>query len=107
MEKDYFLARFKSDFIEQARQLTFETYCRIHQCIDIRRLSAKLNLDEEEGEKWIVNLIRNARLDAKIDSQSHTVIMGTQAKPVYQDLIERTKDISFRTNVLAGGVDKM
>jgi translation initiation factor 3 subunit E len=101
------LSRFKDDFIENARQLMFETYCRVHQNIDIRRLSAKLNLNEAEGEKWIVNLIRNARLDAKIDSQTHTVIMGTQSKPVYQDLIERTKEISFRTSVLAGNVEKL
>lgn len=26
-----------------------------------------LNLDQEEGEKWIVNLIRDTRVDAKID----------------------------------------
>ena len=26
-------------------------------------------MDEEAAEKWIVNLIRNARLNAKIDSQ--------------------------------------
>lgn len=32
-------------------------------------LSQKLNMDEEAAEKWIVNLIRNARLNAKIDSQ--------------------------------------
>lgn len=32
-------------------------------------LSARLNLTPEEGEKWIVNLIRDTRMaaDAKID----------------------------------------
>jgi translation initiation factor 3 subunit E len=32
-------------------------------------LSARLNLSQEEGEKWIVNLIRDMRMgaDAKID----------------------------------------
>jgi translation initiation factor 3 subunit E len=29
-------------------------------------LAEKLNMSEEEAERWIVNLIRNARLDAKI-----------------------------------------
>lgn len=51
------------------RLFIFETYCRIHQCIDLKMLSQKLNMDEEAAEKWIVNLIRNARLNAKIDSQ--------------------------------------
>jgi PCI domain len=32
-------------------------------------LADKLNMAPEEAERWIVNLIRNARLDAKIDSK--------------------------------------
>ena len=32
-------------------------------------LAEKLNMTPDEAEKWIVNLIRNARLDAKIDSK--------------------------------------
>ena len=32
-------------------------------------LAEKLNMKPEEAERWIVNLIRNARLDAKIDSK--------------------------------------
>lgn len=38
-------------------------------CFSCRDLSQRLNLSEEEGEKWIVNLIRETRMgaDAKID----------------------------------------
>jgi translation initiation factor 3 subunit E len=32
-------------------------------------LAEKLNMSLNEAEKWIVDLIRNARLDAKIDSK--------------------------------------
>jgi len=32
-------------------------------------LAEKLNMSPEAAERWIVNLIRNARLDAKIDSK--------------------------------------
>ena len=32
-------------------------------------LAEKLNMTPEDAERWIVNLIRNARLDAKIDSK--------------------------------------
>ena len=39
-------------------------------------LAQKLNMDSENAEKWIVNLIRNAKLDAKIDSQLGHVVMG-------------------------------
>ena len=55
--------------MENARLLIFETYCRIHQCIDLAMLADKLNMDKSAAETWVVNLIRNARLNAKIDSQ--------------------------------------
>ena len=32
-------------------------------------LAEKLNMNPDEAERWIVNLVRNARLDAKIDSK--------------------------------------
>jgi len=41
-------------------------------------LAEKLNMDQEAAERWIVDLIRNARLDAKIDSAANHVIMGTK-----------------------------
>lgn len=40
-----------------------------------RVLAEKLNLNYEEAERWIVNLIRSSKLDAKIDSETGTVIM--------------------------------
>jgi translation initiation factor 3 subunit E len=39
-------------------------------------LAEKLNMSPEDAERWIVNLIRNAKLDAKIDSKQGTVVMG-------------------------------
>lgn len=38
-------------------------------CSLLSMLADKLNMTPEEAERWIVNLIRNARLDAKIDSK--------------------------------------
>ena len=38
-------------------------------CIVYSMLAEKLNMTPEDAEKWIVNLIRNATLDAKIDSK--------------------------------------
>ena len=86
VENDFFLGNFRQDFMDNARYLISEAYCRIHQKIDIEYipcrasllmhsdvfgsdLSARLNLSQEEGEKWIVNLIRDMRMgaDAKID----------------------------------------
>ena len=39
LENDYFLAALKDEFVENARLFIFETYCRIHQCIDLRMLA--------------------------------------------------------------------
>jgi hypothetical protein len=39
-----------------------------------------LNLDQEEGEKWIVNLIRDTRVDAKIDFEEVSVRAGFEKK---------------------------
>jgi len=103
---DFFLVACRDEFIENARLFIFETYCRIHQCIDIGMLAEKLNMDQEAAERWIVNLIRNARLDAKIDSKANTVIMGSQNPSIYQKVIEKTKGLSFRSYVLANSLAK-
>merc|ERR1719233_1768060 len=103
---DFFLVACLEDFIENARLFIFETFCRIHQCISISMLADKLNMTPEEAERWIVNLIRNARLDAKIDSKQGHVVMGTQAAAVHQQLIEKTKALSFRSQMLSASIDK-
>uniref|UniRef100_A0A8B9KA88 Eukaryotic translation initiation factor 3 subunit E n=1 Tax=Astyanax mexicanus TaxID=7994 RepID=A0A8B9KA88_ASTMX len=103
---DFFLVACLEDFIENARLFIFETFCRIHQCISIGMLADKLNMSPEEAERWIVNLIRNARLDAKIDSKLGHVVMGNNAVSPYQQVIEKTKSLSFRSQMLAMNIEK-
>merc|ERR1719361_2573461 len=103
---DFFLTACLDDFIENARLFIFETFCRIHQCISISMLAEKLNMSPEEAERWIVNLIRNASLDAKIDSAQGHVVMGTQAAAVHQQVIERTKGLMYRTQMVSASIDK-
>ncbi len=74
------------------------------QCIDIKMLSERLNMDQEAAEKWIANLILNARLNAKIDSQSGTVVMGTQSLSVHEQIIDKSKQLSVRSFMLANAV---
>jgi translation initiation factor 3 subunit E len=69
-----------------------------------RDLSTRLGLSAEEGEKWIVNLIRDTRVDAKIDYKEGTVVMNHPPQSVYQQVIERTKGGFFRTQVLNAAV---
>ena len=60
----------------------------------------------------MVNLIRGERLNAKIDAQAGLVVMGTTAPSVYEQIIDRTKGLSFRTfqmanTLLTNGVPTM
>ena len=51
-----------------------------------RDLSARLGLNQDEGEKWIVNLIRDTRMDGKLDYKEGTVLMNHPANSVYQQV---------------------
>ncbi|CAI9754805.1 unnamed protein product [Fraxinus pennsylvanica] len=90
----------RDEFLENARLFMFETYCRIHQRIDMGVLAEKLNLNYDEAERWIVNLIKTSKLDAKIDSQTGTIVMEPNHLNVYEQLIDHTKALSGRTNKL-------
>ncbi|KAK4611645.1 Eukaryotic translation initiation factor 3 subunit E [Fulvia fulva] len=103
---DFFLVAAADAFLDAARHLISESYCKIHQRIDIKDLSTRLGLSHSEGEKWIVNLIRDTRVDAKIDYKAGTVIMNHPPVSVYQQVIERTKGGFFRTQVLSAAVAK-
>ena len=94
----------REEFVERARHFVFETYCRIHQCIDVRMLAEKLNMEQVEAERWVVNLIRNERLNAKIDAAAGTVVMGAPAASVYEQLLERSKSLSHRGMQLASQI---
>ncbi|KAG8529250.1 eukaryotic translation initiation factor 3 subunit E [Bacidia gigantensis] len=83
---DFFLSASSDAFVEAARHLISESYCKIHQRIDIGDLSKRLGLEPDEGEKWIVNLIRDTRMDGKLDYQEGTVLMNHPANSVYQQV---------------------
>nr|OQO06403.1 Eukaryotic translation initiation factor 3 subunit E [Rachicladosporium sp. CCFEE 5018] len=104
LRSDFFLVSLSESFLDAARHLISESYCKIHQRIDIKDLSTRLGLSADEGEKWIVNLIRDTRVDAKIDYKAGTVIMNHPPISVYQQVIERTKGGFFRTQVLSAAV---
>mmetsp|Transcript_29144 Transcript_29144/g.55036 ORF Transcript_29144/g.55036 Transcript_29144/m.55036 type:complete len:492 (-) Transcript_29144:111-1586(-) len=100
LSTDFFLHNQTGLFMEEARIFIFENYCRIHQKIDISTLGEKLAMNPAEAERWIVDLIRNAFLDAKIDSTNNCVVMGHQTKNIYQQVIDKTKDLNVRSNNL-------
>ncbi|KAK4444562.1 Eukaryotic translation initiation factor 3 subunit E [Podospora aff. communis PSN243] len=104
LRSDFFLVAHADDFVDSARHLIFESYCKIHARISLKDLSARLGLNADDAEKWIVNLIRDTRLDAKIDYKEGTVVMNHPPSSVYQQVIERTKGGFFRTQVLSAAV---
>ncbi len=77
LRHDFFLGEFIGEFLDCARYLVSEVYCRIHERIGIRDLEEKLVFGEKsgeqegerEGEKWVVNVMREMKMgaDAKID----------------------------------------
>jgi translation initiation factor 3 subunit E len=88
-------------------EFRYALHGRWAKALTLRRdLSTRLGLSQDEGEKWIVNLIRDTRVDAKIDYQAGTVVMNHPPQSVYQQVIERTKGGFFRTQVLSAAVAK-
>ncbi|CAI7720852.1 eukaryotic translation initiation factor 3, subunit 6 [Plasmodium vivax India VII] len=99
-EKDIFLFKLKPFIEEQSRYIIFETYCRIHKSINIDMIANKVNLPRDDAEKWVVNLIRNAKLDAKIDSEKNCIEISTTLPNLYQQVIDKTQNLTMRSNFL-------
>ena len=101
LRTDFFLVGLREEFMERSRAFIFETYCRIHSRIDLASLSDRLAMPLDDAERWVVNLIRNERLNAKIDAQAGVVIMVNTAPSVYEQIVDRTKGLSFQTLQMA------
>ncbi|KAG2641166.1 hypothetical protein PVAP13_2KG165800 [Panicum virgatum] len=103
-EGNFVTVPLRDEFLENARLFIFETYCRIHRCIDTGMLAQKLNMSYDEAELWIMNLVRNSKLDARIDSVSGTLIMTTNHVNVHEQIIESLKGLNMRTYMLAKNI---
>lgn len=69
-------------------------------------LAEKLNMNPDEAECWIVNLIRSAHLDAKIDSKLGHVVMGAHPLSPYQQLVEKIDSLCTRSEALQDLVER-
>jgi translation initiation factor 3 subunit E len=107
LDADFFLCKQTELFMEEARIFVFENYCRIHNKIDLSALGKKLAMNENEAERWIVDLIRNADLDAKIDSEEGCVVMGGTIQTTYEQVMERTRDLNVRSATMAQTLDNL
>jgi hypothetical protein len=63
-------------------------------------------MSEEEGERWIVNLIRNSdqigghRGDARIDCKGGQVVMRSNAPNVWETVIEKVRSLPERSEAI-------
>lgn len=69
------IAEFIKRLISSKRHLEIKRQEEIY-CL-YREMSQRLNLSQEEGEKWIVNLIRDTRVDAKIDFEEVRILYAS------------------------------
>jgi len=106
MAQDFFLVAYWPEFEAAAKALIFESYCKLHRRIDIGAVAAKLKMPLDDAERWVVNLVRDAHLDARIDSQENHVVISNTAPQVYQKVLERTKGLQFRSIVLANAIEQ-
>jgi len=103
---DFFLVSVADELMEQARQLIFETYARVHHCIDIRLLGARMELKEGESEEKIIELIRSGRVDVKFDGKLNQIVMDTKTPSVYQQVLEKTESLNTKTTHLLQEFEK-
>lgn len=88
-------------------------------------IAKKLHMTAETAERWIVNLIRNARLgkpldssaarldcsrfcaaEAKIDSERNRVEIASPSPNVYQQVLDKARNLVVRSGVLVQNVDR-
>lgn len=96
MEADYFLSHWREAFVQNARQVIFEMYCRLHSAIDVKSLADKLSMEHDDAEKWIVDLVSSANLNARIDSAAGTVVMGPQHKAPMDIMMDSIRNLTVR-----------
>ena len=68
-------------------------------------LAKKLQMTEEESEKWMVQMVRGSSsshaIDAKIDSASKQVIMAMSSRSAHQQVMDKTGEFTQRATSLA------
>lgn len=104
VKNDFFLQAHADKFMHEARMLITEMYCTVHRSVDLRMLAEKLNLSDEEAEKWMVDMVRGTAtgptLNAKIDSYAKQVIIAPPQRTAHKQVVEATKELTARTGVL-------
>jgi translation initiation factor 3 subunit E len=93
LASDFFCADLRAEFIANARQMIFEDQLRVRQSLSISKTAELLGMTSDKTERWLVDLIREAKLDATVDSVNGVVRVSTAStstqKAVWQYVMER------------------
>jgi translation initiation factor 3 subunit E len=104
IENDFFLSGLKQQIMDGALKLAYEFYIRTHKEVSIQQVAARLYPEEAsnpatkadanaKSEMWIANLIRDAKVVAKIDSVGGKVDVYSNAVSVHQRIVDRMNQI--------------
>lgn len=101
LANDFFLTGCTDDFMQNAWLQLFEFYCRANSTVGIDFIGGKMGLDAEAAERWVVNLIREARIDARMDQRLRRIVIQAPALSPTALFREKVRHFSYRTHELA------
>lgn len=108
LKHDFFLQIYTDKFMYEARMLICELYCSVNSRVDLVMLAEQLQLSVEETEQWMVDMVVNTAggtpIDAKIDSAAKEAIIAPPSRAVYQDVVDKARDLTNRTSVLSSNL---
>jgi len=105
VKQDYFLAGLHKDFVDNARALIFHTQACLHSSLSIPLIREKLGVPQDDAA--VSELVRSAKLPAKIDLERNAIVMSTPQSVLWQQVEDRTKDLTMRTFNLVHGLSAM
>lgn len=102
LAQDYFLCDLRAEFLNNARMLIFEDQLRVHKSISIANAAQQLEMTSDKAEVWLVDLIREAKIDATVDSVAGTVRVNVASnqKTVWQHVMDQLENAE-RQSVVA------
>jgi translation initiation factor 3 subunit E len=105
------MQKFADKFTHEARMLICEMYCTINRSVDLQMLAQKLQLTDEEAERWMVDIVRGSTsgpaADAKIDSSGKRVLMAAPERVAYKQVIDTTRDLTARSATLGINLENL
>lgn len=110
---DFFLQIHANNFVHEARMLICEMYCAINRKVDLTMLADKLQLTDEEAERWMVDMVRGntssqgATLDARIDSSGKQAIISPPPRSAHKQIVEASRDLTTRSGILSNNLETL